>query len=229
MPHTRDLKPGFFRNVELAQLPAVTRLLYQGLWCVADKRGRLKDIPALIKSDVFPLENVPVEKHLKLLTEAGFIDRYESDGQRYIWVKTFLKHQHPHPKEPESVLPPSPADTDPVNVEAVTSPLPVHVEAGTRNGITGTHSVASASPLSSSPSMSSIPSVPSGSSVSSMPLRTRLNLSQGEIAQIREHFPKADINSRWSEWLSWIEEEEGVRFPKQKVAAFEGWLKKRSA
>lgn len=110
---TRDLKPGFFRDLELSELPHVTRLLFAGLWCFADRRGRCLDIPKLIKSDIFPYENVPVEKHLKLLDEHGFIERYQVDGVRYIWIPNFRRHQHPHPNEQESVIPPSPHDDDP--------------------------------------------------------------------------------------------------------------------
>lgn len=104
---TRNLSPGFFRNLELAALPPITRLLYQGLWLRSDRRGRQLDIPKLIKSDIFPYENVPIEKHLTLLADERFILRYELDGVRCIWIPTFRKHQRPHPNEVESVLPSS--------------------------------------------------------------------------------------------------------------------------
>lgn len=122
---TRDLKPGFFRNEELAALQPYARLLYQGLWCMADKRGRLKDSIGLIKSDIFPHENVPVAKHLDALVAAGFVIRYESGNVRYLWLPTFRKNQHPHPKEPESVLPPAAEDP----LEYTDKPLPVHGKA----------------------------------------------------------------------------------------------------
>lgn len=109
---TRDLKPGFFRDLELTELPHITRLLFAGLWCCADRRGRLADIPKLIKSDVFPYENIPIEKHLKLLADHGFIERYEVNGQKCIWIARFKAHQKPHPSEVESVLPPHTKDPD---------------------------------------------------------------------------------------------------------------------
>ena len=110
---TRDLKPGFFRNLELSEVAPITRLLFAGLWCFADRRGRCRDNPKLIKADIFPYENVPVEKHLRMLAEHGFIERYQVDGQPYIWIPTFLIHQHPHPNEQESMLPPSPSEGTP--------------------------------------------------------------------------------------------------------------------
>src|SRR5512146_878511 len=107
---TRDLRPGFFRNTELRSLPYEGRLLFAGLWCMADKRGRLKDDPALIKAEVFPSDNVKIDRLLTGLIDKGLIERYEAQGLRCIWIPTFHQHQHPHPKEPESVLPCCPSE-----------------------------------------------------------------------------------------------------------------------
>ena len=102
---TRYLKPGFYENEYLAALPAVTRLLYAGLWLIADRKGRLLDRPARIKGELFPYDATPVEKHLSALATAGFIIRYEAEGKKLIWIPTFLLHQNPHRKEAPSALP----------------------------------------------------------------------------------------------------------------------------
>lgn len=107
---TRDLKPGFFRDEELAKLPHATRIVYAGLWCLADRRGRLPDNAKTIGAEIFPHESTPVERHLKELSKVGFIHRYEADGTRCIWIPRFLDHQKPHPNEAESLLPPSPLE-----------------------------------------------------------------------------------------------------------------------
>ncbi len=114
---TRDLKPKFFRNQELAELHPHVRLLYMGLWCFVDRAGRCLDNPKLIKADVFPFENVPVDKHLQTLADADFIERYQVGGKRYIWVKKFLAHQHPHPHETDSVLPPAPGEVTAMSLQ----------------------------------------------------------------------------------------------------------------
>lgn len=108
MARTRYIKPGFFENEDLAALPPVTRLLFAGLWLTADKKGRQKDVPMKIKGQLFPYDNTPVERHLKALADAGFINRYEVDGVKVLWVPTFLAHQHPHPNEANSTLPAHP-------------------------------------------------------------------------------------------------------------------------
>jgi hypothetical protein len=103
---TRDLKPSFFTNEELAQLPPLARLLFQGLWCQADRDGRLEDRPTRLKVQILPYDTCDADELLGKLAAAGFIRRYEVDGRRLIQVVTFKEHQHPHPKEPGSTLPP---------------------------------------------------------------------------------------------------------------------------
>ena len=45
----RNIKPGFFRDEQLMQVPPLGRILFAGLWCLADREGRLPDRPAQIK------------------------------------------------------------------------------------------------------------------------------------------------------------------------------------
>src|SRR5713226_6397136 len=105
MPRARMLKPGFFLNEDLAELPPLVRLLYAGLWTIADREGRLEDRPKRIKSLVLPYDKVDVNAALNELTEAGFLLRYEINGERYVIIPAFRKHQHPHIKEPPSTIP----------------------------------------------------------------------------------------------------------------------------
>lgn len=102
----RNLKPGFFRNEELAELPMAARILFQGLWCLADREGRLEDRPKRIKADVLPYDDCDVSELLDGLTEHGFIVRYTIAGTGYIQVVNFLRHQRPHQNESASEIPP---------------------------------------------------------------------------------------------------------------------------
>lgn len=106
MARARNLKPSFFTNDELADLPPIARLLFQGLWTIADRRGRLFDRPKKIKAEVLPYDDCDVDGLLDRLDAAGFIRRYEAAGERYIHVVNFERHQNPHKNEPESRLPP---------------------------------------------------------------------------------------------------------------------------
>lgn len=101
----RNIKPGFLKNERLVELPFEWRLLFIGLWMMADREGRLEDRPKRIKMEVMPADDVDIEAGLTALQSAGFIHRYEVDGGRYIEVENFVKHQRPHPNEAKSVIP----------------------------------------------------------------------------------------------------------------------------
>jgi hypothetical protein len=108
----RNIKPGFFKNEQLAELPADARLLYIGLWCMADREGRLEDRPKRIKMEVFPADSCDCEPMLSGLAREGLIVRYEIDGARYIEIPRFTEHQSPHYSEkPSEIPPPIPDDS----------------------------------------------------------------------------------------------------------------------
>lgn len=89
----RIVKEGFFKNCDLGQLSPLARILFIGLWCLADKEGRLWDRPSQIKAEVLPYDDCNVDELLEKLIEFGFISRYEANGQKCIQVVNFQKHQ----------------------------------------------------------------------------------------------------------------------------------------
>ena len=95
----RTIKPSFFNNDQLAELPPICRLLFIGLWGLADVKGRLEDRPKRIKASVLPYDDIDVDKCLARLFTAGFIIRYESNGTQVIQVVNFEKHQRIGGKE----------------------------------------------------------------------------------------------------------------------------------
>jgi hypothetical protein len=101
----RNIKPGFFRNEDLVEMPFETRLLFIGLWTVADRLGRMEDRPKRIKMDIFPADDVDVDACLTQLHDGGFILRYVVGEGHYIQVLAFGKHQNPHNKEQASTIP----------------------------------------------------------------------------------------------------------------------------
>lgn len=105
MARARNIKPGFFRNADLIELPPLTRILFAGLWTLADRAGKLFDRPKQIKMDVLPGDDYDVDSALNDLQKAGFIVRYVIEGKRYLRIENFGKHQNPHCKEPESEIP----------------------------------------------------------------------------------------------------------------------------
>ena len=119
----RNIKPGFFRDEQLLKTSPLGRLLFAGLWCLADREGRLLDRPAQIKWDILPADDCDVNALLTELAMRGFIRRYTVDGTRYIEVTRFLAHQNPHHKEKASLIPPPP-DTTPAQKHDSTLLIP---------------------------------------------------------------------------------------------------------
>lgn len=112
MARIRTIKPDFFLHEGLAELPPMARLMFIGLWTLADREGRLEDRPRRIAAALFPYEVVPVEALLASLSRGGFIVRYEAGGQRYLAIPSWLRHQHPHQREAPSAIP-APAEGTP--------------------------------------------------------------------------------------------------------------------
>lgn len=115
MARSRSIKPSFFSNDVLATLSPLSRLLFIGLWTLADRLGRLEDRPTKIKAQLLPYDRCKVEPMLKALHDAGFILRYAVSGLKYIQILAFERHQSPHVKElPSSIPAPDEHQTSPV-------------------------------------------------------------------------------------------------------------------
>lgn len=105
MARARTIKPSFFKNEELAELPMEARLLFIGLWTLADAEGKLEWRPKRIKAEIFPYDDIDCTGLVRCLHGAGFIQVYESDGLEFVYLPSFQKHQHTHVKEKPQGLP----------------------------------------------------------------------------------------------------------------------------
>lgn len=105
MARARNIKPGFFRNADLVELSFEARLLFVGLWTLADRSGRLEDRPKQIKMEIFPADSVDCNALLDDIAATGMLTRYTVDGKRYLQVVNFIKHQNPHRDEKASTIP----------------------------------------------------------------------------------------------------------------------------
>lgn len=106
MARARNIKPALFKNEVLGVADPMLTLLFEGLWLLADREGRLEDRPLRIKGELFPYrEGLNMDAMLDWLAAEGFILRYQIAGKRYIQIDNFVKHQNPHKNEPESVIP----------------------------------------------------------------------------------------------------------------------------
>ncbi len=108
MLKSRVISPGIVTNEILAALGPYATLLFERLWMLADREGRLEDRPARIKAEAFPYwPELDVENLLENLSKTGFIIRYQSDSNvPLISICNFCTYQHVHPHEKRSVIPP---------------------------------------------------------------------------------------------------------------------------
>jgi hypothetical protein len=125
---SRIIKPGFFVNDELTELPFEVRLLFIGLWTIADREGRFADRPKKIKLEIFPADDVDCDKCMSMLESRGFLTRYEIAGARFVQITNWNLHQKPHIKEVRSTIPEILAQEIPVqapekSVQAPESPV----------------------------------------------------------------------------------------------------------
>jgi hypothetical protein len=104
----RNIKPGFFKNEDLAELGPYAQILFEGLWCLADREGRLENRPKRIKVEIFPYYDPEpsTEELLNQLVSPGFVKRYAVGEVKVIQVVNFSKHQNPHHTEKASIFPP---------------------------------------------------------------------------------------------------------------------------
>lgn len=133
MARSRNIKPGFFANEDLAECSFQARLCFAGLWTLADREGRLEDRPKRIKGELFRFDTTDVDPLLGELVRHGFILRYEIDGLRCIQISKFSTHQTPHYSEKPSVIKPPPLQEKAHDI-AANSRSPPRKRAASRGG-----------------------------------------------------------------------------------------------
>jgi len=109
----RIRKADYFTDGELLRWHRDKRATYSGLWALAEDSGCLEDDPFMWKLMLWPSPldaDIPVELLTQWrdeLVDAGKLVPYEADGERFLYIRTFLQHEHPrNPQRPDLPLPP---------------------------------------------------------------------------------------------------------------------------
>jgi len=100
MARARNIKPAFFDNDTLAlNNDPLGRLLFIGLWTLADYNGNLEWRAHRIKVKLLPYDDCDVGRLAINLDKSGFV-RFYSDGDRVLLnIPNFTLHQNPHKNE----------------------------------------------------------------------------------------------------------------------------------
>lgn len=102
MARIRTVKPEFFTSDDICTLSMAARLLYIGVWCEADREGRMEWKPRSLKRRYLPDDAIDIEDVCAELIDAGLVVLY---GDSLAYIPTFAKHQHVNPREAASTLP----------------------------------------------------------------------------------------------------------------------------
>ncbi len=99
MASRRMIASDIWRDEFISELDVFGRLLWVGLITTcADDQGRLPFKPRLIRSDIFPLDEIDfetVESTLRRFAEAGRILIYEAGGKSLIQILNWWRYQTP--------------------------------------------------------------------------------------------------------------------------------------
>ena len=97
MPRKRMLDPLIWDDPDFAELSRDARLLFIGLISLADDYGHVPGRPATLRKMVFGYDDLSVADVATLLDEivgrCRNVHPYEVDGQQYLWLKTWERHQ----------------------------------------------------------------------------------------------------------------------------------------
>lgn len=108
MPRIRSIKPETWADEKLAGLPRDARLLFLALISNADDDGRMRGSVLFVRAACFPYDpDLDVGTLMNQLSGAGFIQAYEADGQSFLFIRNFRKHQKIDRPTPSSLPPPT--------------------------------------------------------------------------------------------------------------------------
>jgi hypothetical protein len=130
MARIRTIKPDFFTSDDICALTPLARLLYIGLWCEADREGRLNWTPRVFKRRYLPDDDCDIDELCKQLLARDLV-RIFGEVDEYAYIPTFSEHQHINPRETPSSIP-SPDDASRRVPDA--SNLDLHAQGGRKEG-----------------------------------------------------------------------------------------------
>jgi uncharacterized phage protein (TIGR02220 family) len=106
------IKPEFWEDEKVGLLSFGARLLFIGMWNLANDKGILRYNSAYLKSSVFIYDNISIDeinKFMEELTKQKFVIEYKAGetNQTYAIIVNFLKHQKIDKPQPSKLPEPS--------------------------------------------------------------------------------------------------------------------------
>lgn len=168
MARIRSIKPEFWGDRKLASLSRDARLLYVALWNQADEWGRVQGDTRWIKGHCFPYDDdlnlQAIEGLIDELAAASRVQKYQHEGDPYLFLPKLAGHQRLEPSKVPSRLPeppdlsvkepPAESDADSSERRADSSETNVALQvAGSRGQVAGGRVTAQAAPRADVPGL----------------------------------------------------------------------------
>lgn len=93
MARIRTIKPDFWTDEKLTECSLSARLLFIGTWNFSDDNGNLQASAKKLKMQIFPADNIDCQPLLDELITHGLIIEYSVNGEKFLHIKNFNKHQ----------------------------------------------------------------------------------------------------------------------------------------
>jgi hypothetical protein len=109
MPSKRMIAPSFWQSETVSQWTFRQRLLFIGLFSNADDQGRLRAHPSLIRSLVFPFDDIPLDEikaDIQAIADSEAVILYDAGGKSLIQIANWWTYQKPKWAWPSEYLPP---------------------------------------------------------------------------------------------------------------------------
>lgn len=93
MARIRTIKPEFWTDERLTECSLPARLLFIGMLNFADDNGNLAYSAKRLKMQIFPADSVDTQPLLDELLTHGVLMEYSVNGEKFLHIKGFRKHQ----------------------------------------------------------------------------------------------------------------------------------------
>jgi hypothetical protein len=98
--------PAIWQSEDFAGFTFRQRVLFIGLFSNADDQGRMPAHPALIRSTVFPYDDIPLAEilaDLDVIADTGCIELYKANGKSALQLLNWWKYQSPQWAYPSKI------------------------------------------------------------------------------------------------------------------------------
>lgn len=93
MARIRSIKPDFWTDEKMVECSMAARLFFIGMLNFSDDAGNLPRSAKKLKMQIFPADTLDCEPLVMELVSHGMLVEYSSNGEKFLHIKGFLKHQ----------------------------------------------------------------------------------------------------------------------------------------